>query len=59
MGAGRRCGSSGGESSGGRNPMSATGMKQARRERRGRNRQEGEKPWRRNVPGVESPGDVT
>jgi len=31
-------------------------MKQARRDRRGENRQEGEKPWRRNVPGGGKPG---
>jgi hypothetical protein len=43
-------------SSVGSNPKSASGMKQARRAGRGASRQEGESPWRRNVPGVETPG---
>lgn len=43
-------------SSEGSNPKSASGMKQARRAGRGASRQEGESPWRRNVPGVETPG---
>jgi hypothetical protein len=38
--------------------MSATGMKQGRKSVEGANRQEGEKPWRRNVPGAASPGGV-
>lgn len=43
-------------SSEGSNPKSASGMKQARGAGRGESRQEGEKPWRRNVPGAETPG---
>jgi hypothetical protein len=39
------------QNSEGENPMSVTGMKQARKDGGGRNRQEGEKPWRRNVAG--------
>jgi hypothetical protein len=35
-----------------------SGMKQGRVARRGASRQEGEKPWRRNVPGEASPGSV-
>jgi len=38
------------------NPMGATGTKQARRACGGASRQEGAKPWRRNVPGEASPG---
>jgi hypothetical protein len=55
-GAERRRGTTRGKSSEGMNPRSATGMKQARRGRGGASRQEGAKPWRRNVPGLESPG---
>jgi hypothetical protein len=40
----------------GENPMSATGMKQGREVDEGANRQEGEKPWRWNVPGEANPG---
>jgi hypothetical protein len=39
--------SSGGRSSEGRNPMSATGTKQGRRARQGASRREGAKPWGR------------
>jgi len=42
----------------GHNPMGVTGMKQGRAGREGANRQEGEKPWRRTVPGEASPGRV-
>jgi len=42
----------------GRNPTSVTGMKQGRTDSEGARRQEGEKPWRRNVPGEASPGTV-
>jgi len=46
-----RChGRAGGKHSEGDNPMSASGMKQGRRVGGGARRQEGEKPWRRNVP---------
>lgn len=38
--------------------MSATGMKQGRKDCEGANRQEGEKPWRRNLPGEANPGRV-
>jgi hypothetical protein len=38
--------------------MSATGMKQGRKVGEGESRQEGEKPWRRNVPGEANPGQV-
>jgi hypothetical protein len=49
-GAERRNGCCGGKSSGGDNPMSATGMKQGRAVVGGASRQEGGKPWRRSVP---------
>jgi hypothetical protein len=40
------------------NPMSATGMKQGREVDEGASRQEGERPWRRNVSGEANPGRV-
>lgn len=36
--------------------MSAKGMKQGPRARKGGNRQEGERPWSRNEPGQARPG---
>jgi hypothetical protein len=37
--------------------MSASGTKQGRRVRERRNRQEGEKPWRRSVVGTANPAE--
>lgn len=51
----RRHGSSRGSSEG-RDPMSASGMEQARRVVGGASRQEGENPWRRSVVGCGKPG---
>jgi hypothetical protein len=38
--------------------MSASGLKNGRADGQGENRQEGAKPWRRNVPGEASSGEV-
>jgi hypothetical protein len=54
----RRYGSSRGESSEGRNPKGATGMKQGREVQRGAKRCEGEKPWERNERSEASSGVV-
>lgn len=48
-------GSLGGETPEGTNPKSVTGVKQTREALGGGNRQEGEKPWSRNVPGKAKP----
>lgn len=37
--------------------MSAKGMKQGSRASKGANRQEGERPWSRNVPGTGTSGE--